>query len=1396
CPDCSLIRERPYCKNYGGMVTISWEMLLFQEYTTSRGLDIILFYVGQFCDADLEVAFQKNTCFIRNIEGVNLLSGSQDTNLYIISLDDILTTSPICLLSKASKTKSWLWHRRLSHLNFDTLNKLAKDDLARGIPRLKFQKDHLCSACALACYTQNRSLIHLQYNKTPYELMQDKKPDLSFFHVFGALCYPTNDNDDLGKLDAKADIGIFVGYAPAKKAFRIYNKRTQKIIETIHMTFDELTEMAFEQFSLGHGLHSMTPTTSSSGLVPNTVSQQPFPVVAAPRAVILAESPVSTSIDYDALSTSIPSTQEQENSPNISQGSSSNVRQTHTLFKHFGKWTKDHPIANVIGDPSRSVSMRKQLQTDAMRCYFDAFINSVEPKNFKQAMIEPSWIDAMQEEIHEFERLQVWELVPCPDKVLLIILKWIYKVKTNEFGRVLKNKARLVAQGFRQESFAPVARIEAIRIFLTDYGFQSNKIPLYCDNKSVIALCCNNVQHSRAQHIDVRYHFIKEQVENGILELYFVWTEYQLAGHLTKPFGAEKIQLRDSKRLVFLSRTMNPTAASQIALDNALVPPKARLKIGECNRRIEFSKPQREATYQVTLDALKLSPCYPTFLITAGVPEIYMHQFWNTVTKICPKLPDQPFDIPPSTNEDIVSFISEHGYIGNIETLPELFVDHMHQPWRTFATIINRYISGKTTGLDKLRLSRAQILWEMYHYKNVDFFEHTLGKDLLSRSDNPLLNGKACPIPGAKEPKKARKFKKPASPKQKTVPVSSKEPTKKPGKAKKYVTSTKKTSTKPKPTKKKAPVKADRGDGTNFESGVPDEKQRNISGTDEGTGAKPGVPDVPKYDYESDKESWGDSGEEDNDDEYDTEDDDDNDGNDDDDDNDDDDNDDDDKEYVDEFTDKEDDDDNAKEETEEDLDDAEELYRDVNVNLRKEDVEMTDADQVVRDTQNTKGPMQSSSVSFDFTEKLLNFENVSPADNEIASLMDTTVHHEEPSGQSSSLFTVPITIIPKITSAFTTTIPPPPPSFNPLPQQATPTPTPTVLEETTLFPALPDFSSVFRFNDRVTNLERDLSEMKQVDQYAQAISSIPVIVDRYIDNKLREGIQQAIKSHTAECREEALADRREYIDLINTSIRAIIKEEVNSQLPLILPQVVLEFSTPVIERNITESLEDVVLEKSSSQPKSTYEAAALLFEFELTKILMDKMEEHKSYLRADYKKELYDALVKSYNTDKDLFDTYGEVFSLKRSRDDKDKDQDPSAGSDRGTKRRKSSKDAESSRDPKSKESKSKSSSKGTSRSQHMSSGKFAHAEEPSHTVGDSGVQQNQEFDTGTAEAIEPSIHFEECFNCLQTDNRLDWHNPEGKQYPFDLLTRLKIMKRYDYGHLDEIEVRREDQQL
>ncbi|GJV85326.1 retrovirus-related pol polyprotein from transposon TNT 1-94 [Tanacetum coccineum] len=127
------------------------------------------------------------------------------------------------------------------------------------------------------------------------------------------------------------------------------------------------------------------------------------------------------------------------------------------------RWTKDHPLVTIIGDPSKPVSTRRQLSTDALWCYFHAFLAKEEPKNYKEAMEESCWIEAMQEEIYEFERLEVWELVPRPDRAMIISLKWIFKVKLDEYGGVLKNKARLVAKGYRQEegidfeeSFAPI----------------------------------------------------------------------------------------------------------------------------------------------------------------------------------------------------------------------------------------------------------------------------------------------------------------------------------------------------------------------------------------------------------------------------------------------------------------------------------------------------------------------------------------------------------------------------------------------------------------------------------------------------------------------------------------------------------------------------------------------------------------------------------------------------------------------------------------------------------------------------------------------------------------------------------------------------------------------------
>ncbi|GJS25080.1 hypothetical protein Tco_0453712 [Tanacetum coccineum] len=151
---------------------------------------------------------------------------------------------------------------------------------------------------------------------------------------------------------------------------------------------------------------------------------------------------------------------------------------------------------------------------------------------------------------------------------------------------------------------------------------------------------------------------------------------------------------------------MNPVAAKQVALDNALVSLEKRLKIEKFNARIDFSKPQREETYQVTLDALKLSPCYPAFLITAEVPKVYMHQLWDTIQKIKDTAAYQ-FKLDKKKCRIDTEKL---GYSGKCDMLSAIHTDQMHQPWRTFVVIINRCIAGKTTGIDRLKELRPQIL--------------------------------------------------------------------------------------------------------------------------------------------------------------------------------------------------------------------------------------------------------------------------------------------------------------------------------------------------------------------------------------------------------------------------------------------------------------------------------------------------------------------------------------------------------------------------------------------------------------------------------------------------------------------------------------------------------------
>nr|GEW53164.1 hypothetical protein [Tanacetum cinerariifolium] len=490
-----------------GFGDLQWGNILITWVYFIEGLGHNLFSIGQFCDSDLEVTFRRNAYFVRNLEGVDLLKEDRSTNLYTINLHEMASASPICLMARASSTKSWLWHQRLSHLNFDTINDLARNDLVLGLPKFKYHKEHICPYCeegkkqksisstktsskfeaeitsssygfvwanenyqykwkvicssdyrrllslhvverrnrtlveaartmlifsraplflwaeafATACFTQNRFIIHRHFNKTPYELINGKKLDISFLHVFEALCYPKNDREDIGKLGAKGDIGFFIGYSADSCAYGVYKRQTKKIMETMNISFDELSAMAFEQHSeldlLFEAMYDsyiggQSSTTTSTVL---TVQEPQVRQTSTASTTIADTTPTPT--NSSSLATNIPVTSQDVDELN------SNAMVNGNTFVN--------PFANSsTREPSRPVLTRNQLRSDGDMCMYALTVSTMEPKNVKEAMTDPAWIESI-------------------------------------------NKSRLVVRGYRQEevidfdeSFAPVARMEAIRIFL------------------------------------------------------------------------------------------------------------------------------------------------------------------------------------------------------------------------------------------------------------------------------------------------------------------------------------------------------------------------------------------------------------------------------------------------------------------------------------------------------------------------------------------------------------------------------------------------------------------------------------------------------------------------------------------------------------------------------------------------------------------------------------------------------------------------------------------------------------------------------------------------------------------------------------------------------------------
>nr|GFC29601.1 hypothetical protein [Tanacetum cinerariifolium] len=337
-------------------------------------------------------------------------------------------------------------------------------------------------AIETACFTQNCSIIHKHFDKTPYELMNKRKPNIKFFHVFGCTCYLLNDYEDVGKLKAKGDIGVFVGYSKESVAFRLYNKQTRKIYESVNVNFDEISEMASKQFSLEPGLSNLNETRKSSNLSVSQVSEalkkdledlfQDFydeyfdsskimksPTTNDESSNVEVPSPeeevfheISDSFQVESSSSSLnddvqktpeevmlPQTNTQSISnnmiPNGDEASASynvfNERledayfdaitsfhdpsNVHTYYQHYPhekKWTKDHPLHKIIGDPKPSVRTRGQL---ANSCLFSCLLSSIEPANVVEALRDADWVSTMQEELDQFARLKVWRLVPRPE---------------------------------------------------------------------------------------------------------------------------------------------------------------------------------------------------------------------------------------------------------------------------------------------------------------------------------------------------------------------------------------------------------------------------------------------------------------------------------------------------------------------------------------------------------------------------------------------------------------------------------------------------------------------------------------------------------------------------------------------------------------------------------------------------------------------------------------------------------------------------------------------------------------------------------------------------------------------------------------------------------------------
>ncbi|GJU80232.1 integrase, catalytic region, zinc finger, CCHC-type containing protein [Tanacetum coccineum] len=408
-----------------------------------EGLGHNLFLVGQFCDGDLEVAFRSNTCYVWNLEGDDLLTGSRYSNLYTISIFKMAASSPVYLMSRATSTKSWLWHRRLSYLNFGTINQLTLKDLVDGLSKFKYNKDHLCSACK-----QGKS----KKDSLPPKLVPSTESKLELLHIdlYGLM--------RVASINGKKYILVIVdNYSRYTWVYFLHtnDEALDMIIDFINQVQRNLkAQILMIRTDNGTEFKNNLCKVRIALLYTHDLDNLFGPLYEeyyATSSPEVSDNSAANTLDNDNTSSSSSIIVEEDEAPQIDP---SNMHEFHQKHRSSDRWTKNHPIEQVISDPSKPIMTRNGLQTDVEVCMYALIVSTIEPKNIKEAMLDHSWIESMQDELNQFKRLDVWELVKCPIGRNIISVKWIWKNKTDAEKTVIRNKSRLVAKDMvkRRES--------------------------------------------------------------------------------------------------------------------------------------------------------------------------------------------------------------------------------------------------------------------------------------------------------------------------------------------------------------------------------------------------------------------------------------------------------------------------------------------------------------------------------------------------------------------------------------------------------------------------------------------------------------------------------------------------------------------------------------------------------------------------------------------------------------------------------------------------------------------------------------------------------------------------------------------------------------------------------